>query len=78
MKIAVLAGDGIGKEIMVQALRVLEVLKTEGMPFEFVHAPLGGQAYDEYVTLILNLRKKSVAMPMRCCLARLAARNTTT
>ena len=48
MKIAVLAGDGIGKEIMVQALRVLDVLKAEGMPFEFTHAPLGGQAYDEY------------------------------
>ena len=48
MKIAVLAGDGIGKEIMVQALRVLNVLKAEGMPFEFTHAPLGGQAYDEY------------------------------
>ena len=48
MKIAVLAGDGIGKEIMVQALRVLEVLKAEGMPFEFTHAPLGGAAYDEY------------------------------
>ena len=48
MKIAVLAGDGIGKEIMVQALRVLDILKAEGMPFEFTHAPLGGQAYDEY------------------------------
>ena len=48
MKIAVLAGDGIGKEIMVQALRVLNVLKAEGMPFEFTHAPLGGQAYDDY------------------------------
>ena len=41
MKIAVLAGDGIGKEIMVQALRVLDILKAEGMPFEFTHAPLG-------------------------------------
>ena len=48
MKIAVLAGDGIGKEIMVQALRVLDILKAEGMPFELTHAPLGGQAYDEY------------------------------
>ncbi len=48
MKIAVLAGDGIGPEIIAQALRVLEVLKAEGMPLEFVHAPLGGQAYDQY------------------------------
>ena len=48
MKIAVLAGDGIGPEIMTQAMRVLDVLKKEGMPFEFTHAPLGGQAYDQY------------------------------
>ena len=30
MKIAVLPGDGIGPEIIAQALRVLEVLKKEG------------------------------------------------
>ncbi|MCX7627320.1 MAG: 3-isopropylmalate dehydrogenase [Methylophilaceae bacterium] len=48
MKIAVLAGDGIGPEIVAQALRVLEVLKKEGMAMEFVEAPLGGQAYDAY------------------------------
>ena len=48
MKIAVLPGDGIGPEIMTQALRVLDVLKKEGMPFEFTQAPLGGQAYDQY------------------------------
>ena len=46
MKIAVLAGDGIGKEIMAQAMRVLNVLKAEGMPFEFTEAPIGGSAYD--------------------------------
>ena len=48
MKIAVLPGDGIGPEIMAQAMRVLDVLKKEGMPFEFTEAPLGGQAYDQY------------------------------
>ena len=48
MKIAVLPGDGIGPEIMTQALRVLNVFKNEGMPFEFTEAPLGGQAYDQY------------------------------
>ena len=48
MKIAVLPGDGIGPEIVTQALRVLEVLKNEGMEMEFTEAPLGGQAYDEY------------------------------
>jgi 3-isopropylmalate dehydrogenase len=48
MKIAVLAGDGIGPEIVAQALRVLEVLNEEGLGMEFVEAPLGGQAYDAY------------------------------
>ena len=46
MKIAVLPGDGIGIEIMEQAMRVLNVLKAEGMPFEFTEAPIGGSAYD--------------------------------
>ncbi|MEQ1598105.1 MAG: 3-isopropylmalate dehydrogenase [Methylotenera sp.] len=46
MKIAVLPGDGIGIEIMAQAMRVLNVLKAEGMPFEFTEASIGGAAYD--------------------------------
>ena len=48
MKIAVLPGDGIGIEITAQAMRVLDVLKKEGMPFEFTEAPIGGAAYDLY------------------------------
>jgi len=48
MKIAVLPGDGIGPEIINQALRVLDVLKNEGMDMTFTEAPLGGQAYDQY------------------------------
>jgi 3-isopropylmalate dehydrogenase len=48
MKIAVLAGDGIGPEIVEQAMRVLKVLRDEGLAMEFVEAPLGGQAYDAY------------------------------
>ncbi len=48
MKIAVLAGDGIGPEIVEQALRVLKVLRDEGLAMEFIEAPLGGQAYDAY------------------------------
>ncbi len=46
MKITVLPGDGIGIEIMAQAMRVLNVLKAEGMPLEFTEAPIGGAAYD--------------------------------
>ncbi|MBK7001532.1 MAG: 3-isopropylmalate dehydrogenase [Rhodoferax sp.] len=46
MKIAVLPGDGIGPEIMAQALRVLDVLRTEGMKLETEEALLGGCAVD--------------------------------
>ena len=43
MKIAVLPGDGIGEEIIVQARRVLARL---GLPLEFQQAPVGGAGYD--------------------------------
>ena len=42
MKIAVLPGDGIGTEIVEQALAVLQALE---LPFEFEHALVGGAAY---------------------------------
>ena len=43
MKIAVLPGDGIGAEIIVQAL---SVLKCIDLPLETEHAPVGGAGYD--------------------------------
>ena len=43
MHIAVLAGDGIGQEIMVEALRVLEVMDLPNLRLE--HADVGGIAY---------------------------------
>ena len=45
MKVAVLAGDGIGPEIVVQALGVLRAL---GLPLEFAEAPVGGAAYEAH------------------------------
>ena len=48
MKIAVLPGDGIGTEIVAQALRVLECLRRDGMKLEMEEAPLGGAAYDRF------------------------------
>ena len=42
-KIAVLPGDGIGSEIVEQAVRVLQALN---LPLEIQHAPVGGTAYD--------------------------------
>ena len=46
MKIAVLPGDGIGHEIINQALRVLDVFKSDGMKIETEQALLGGGAVD--------------------------------
>jgi|UniRef100_UPI004047EF4C 3-isopropylmalate dehydrogenase len=43
MKIAVLPGDGIGPEIVAQAVRVLNTL---GPKFDLETAPVGGAAYD--------------------------------
>ncbi|TDR82105.1 3-isopropylmalate dehydrogenase [Paludibacterium purpuratum] len=48
MKIAVLPGDGIGPEIVTQACRVLDVLKTDGLPVETEMGVLGGAAYDRH------------------------------
>lgn len=42
MKIAVLAGDGIGPEIIAEALKVL---RATGVPLEFESALVGGAAY---------------------------------
>ncbi|ARO87563.1 3-isopropylmalate dehydrogenase [Nitrosospira lacus] len=46
MKIAVLAGDGIGPEIVAQAVRVLEALRSDGLRFELEPGLLGGCAVD--------------------------------
>jgi len=45
MKIAVLPGDGIGTEIVAQAIRVLDALE---LPFEMESALVGGAAYDAH------------------------------
>lgn len=46
MKIAVLAGDGIGPEIIAQAVRVLDALKTGGLDIELEYGLIGGCAVD--------------------------------
>jgi 3-isopropylmalate dehydrogenase len=46
MKIAVLPGDGIGPEIMREAVRVLDALKSDGLKIETEFAPVGGAGYD--------------------------------
>ena len=46
MKIAVLPGDGIGPEIVAQAVKVLEALRGDGLKIEMEYAHLGGAGYD--------------------------------
>ena len=48
MKIAALAGDGIGPEIVAQALKVLRALARDGLRIEIEEAPFGGAGYDAY------------------------------
>ncbi|MEI7737664.1 MAG: 3-isopropylmalate dehydrogenase [Betaproteobacteria bacterium] len=62
-KIAVLPGDGIGQEIVVEALKVLDVLS---LPLEITHAAVGGTAFDllghPLPESTLNLAKESDAI----------------
>ena len=64
--IAVLPGDGIGPEIIAQAVRVLEVFKARGFDVQFQFAPLGGAAYNEhgapYPEFTQNLCRKADAV----------------
>ena len=47
-KILVLPGDGIGKEIVAQAIKVIDSLNTnDNLGMELVHGLIGGSAYDE-------------------------------
>ncbi len=46
MKIAVLPGDGIGPEIVAQAVKVMKALASDGLKLELEEAPIGGAGYD--------------------------------
>ena len=47
--IALLPGDGIGPEVIQEAVKILKVLeKTEGLELILDEAPVGGIAYEEY------------------------------
>jgi 3-isopropylmalate dehydrogenase len=45
-KIAILPGDGIGIEIIAEAVKVLDALKNDGLDVELTEAPVGGAGYD--------------------------------
>ncbi len=46
IKILVLPGDGIGPEIVAEAVKVLNALKTNGLDVELEEGLVGGSAYD--------------------------------
>jgi len=46
MKIAVLPGDGIGTEIVAQAVKVMEALRSDGLKIELEYGHIGGAGYD--------------------------------
>ena len=48
MKIAVLPGDGIGPEIIEQAMRVVDALRGAGLDIETEQASIGGAGYDQH------------------------------
>jgi 3-isopropylmalate dehydrogenase len=66
-KIAVLAGDGVGREIVPEAVKVLKVIaENYGHTFEFATADIGGQALDKFGVPLpndtLTLAKQSDAV----------------
>jgi len=46
MKVAVLPGDGVGPEVVAEAVKVLAALRREGLALEMEQASVGGAAYD--------------------------------
>ena len=48
MKIAVLAGDGIGPEVAAQATKALKALARDGLKLELEEAPFGGAGVDAH------------------------------
>jgi len=67
LRIAVLPGDGIGQEVTVEAVRVLQsVGKTTGLGFEFEQGLIGGAAIDAVGTPLppatLDLARKAQAI----------------
>ncbi len=65
-KIAVLAGDGIGPEIVAEAVKVLDRLREDGLAIELEDSLVGGAAYDVHNTPLpdetLELAKASDAI----------------
>ena len=58
-KIAVLPGDGIGPEVMREALKILDVVERKsGVKFQTKFGHIGGEAYDKFGTPLPEETKK--------------------
>ena len=66
MKIAVLPGDGIGKEVTAEAVKALKAVLGNAQPYEMQEAPIGGAGYeaagDPLPPATLELARKSDAI----------------
>ena len=63
-RIAILPGDGIGQEVVPQAIKVLKAIsKKHGLVFEFLEAAVGGQAIDQYG---VPLPEESLSIARQC------------
>ena len=52
-KIAILAGDGIGPEVMAEAIKVLDAIKQKfDIQLQYEHADVGGLAIDKHGTAL--------------------------
>lgn len=47
-RILLLAGDGIGPEVIAEAVKLIKCLQAEGLAIEYREALIGGAAYDAY------------------------------
>ena len=47
-RVAILAGDGIGPEVVGEAVRVLKAGSFDGLQFDFIEASIGGAALDAH------------------------------
>ncbi len=60
-KIVILPGDGIGPEIVDEAVKLLKALESEGLDIELEYGLIGGAAYDKTAT---PLPDETVAMSL--------------
>jgi len=71
MKVAVLAGDGIGAEVTAQAVKVLRAAVGNATPLELVEAPIGGVACESHGDPLpphtLEIARKAEAILFGAC-----------